>query len=285
MFIDLTGQKFGRLTVIGRVKNSKGGTARWLCKCGCGNEKIVRSDSLKNKHTRSCGCLHEESYWTENEINILKQFYANKGPEHCSKLINRTKESIMVQAQKLNLTVNYARSTGLLKKSIIEKLSDKRVISTCKIHGQTPHYYHNNKIRRCLKCRNIREIEYNKNILNNLVQRLRSRISHEFNRISENDSEKIIGGFRHLDYTKLQLINYLKNIQQLQKNKCPICHIDYKEHSATIEHVIPLKRAKTREEIINLFDLKNLNLMCGFCNSSKGKKDYNTWLKEKRYGN
>ena len=36
--IDLTGMKFGRLTVIERAENAKNGNLRWLCKCECGNE-------------------------------------------------------------------------------------------------------------------------------------------------------------------------------------------------------------------------------------------------------
>ena len=54
-FIDLTGQKFGRLTVIKYVGKSK-----WLCKCECGNEKIVSTTHLKND-TKSCGCLRAEN--------------------------------------------------------------------------------------------------------------------------------------------------------------------------------------------------------------------------------
>lgn len=52
--IDLTGQKFGRLTVIKYV-----GKSNWLCKCDCGNEKIVSTTHLKND-TKSCGCLKKE---------------------------------------------------------------------------------------------------------------------------------------------------------------------------------------------------------------------------------
>ena len=57
--IDLTGQKFGRLTVI-RRNGHRGGHAAWLCKCDCGNEKIVSSKYIRSGGTQSCGCLHRE---------------------------------------------------------------------------------------------------------------------------------------------------------------------------------------------------------------------------------
>lgn len=52
--------KFGRLTVIQEVGRNKSGSAKWLCKCECGGEKIVSSDSLRHGHTRSCGCIKRE---------------------------------------------------------------------------------------------------------------------------------------------------------------------------------------------------------------------------------
>ena len=52
---DLTGKRSGRLTAIKYVGGSK-----WLCKCDCGNEKIVRTNSLNNGETKSCGCLNLE---------------------------------------------------------------------------------------------------------------------------------------------------------------------------------------------------------------------------------
>ena len=58
-FIDLSGQKFGRLTVISRAKSNTR-DARWLCKCICGNEKIILGYNLKNGITKSCGCLQRE---------------------------------------------------------------------------------------------------------------------------------------------------------------------------------------------------------------------------------
>lgn len=62
MFIDLTGERFGRLLVLERAQGMAG-VARWRCKCDCGNETIVRAASLRRKvgtPTRSCGCLHTE---------------------------------------------------------------------------------------------------------------------------------------------------------------------------------------------------------------------------------
>jgi hypothetical protein len=57
----LTGQKFGRLTVLKREGSNKDGKAIWLCQCDCGNKIIIASSSLrKNDGTRSCGCLIKE---------------------------------------------------------------------------------------------------------------------------------------------------------------------------------------------------------------------------------
>lgn len=58
--IDITGQKFGRLTVLSRSTNNKEGRAMWRCLCDCGNETIVLGKNLRNGHTKSCGCLDKE---------------------------------------------------------------------------------------------------------------------------------------------------------------------------------------------------------------------------------
>jgi len=57
---DLTGQKFGRLTVIEDAGRSKNNTVLWRCKCDCGNEKIILSTSLRNGDSQSCSCLQIE---------------------------------------------------------------------------------------------------------------------------------------------------------------------------------------------------------------------------------
>ena len=58
---DLTGQTFGRLTVIERTDHkTKSRKTRWLCRCSCGNMTEVDAGYLKGGQTRSCGCLNKE---------------------------------------------------------------------------------------------------------------------------------------------------------------------------------------------------------------------------------
>lgn len=62
---DLTGIRFGRLIVLNKagVKNvgKRGSKSQWLCKCDCGNEKIVLRNSLVSGNTHSCGCMEKET--------------------------------------------------------------------------------------------------------------------------------------------------------------------------------------------------------------------------------
>lgn len=53
--IDLTGQVFGRLKVVGVYGVIRRGLW-WVCECECGNYKNVSSSRLRNGVTKSCGC-------------------------------------------------------------------------------------------------------------------------------------------------------------------------------------------------------------------------------------
>jgi len=55
-FIDITGEKYGKLEVISYAGKTKSGNAKWLCVCECNNQKIIEATKLKNGHTKSCGC-------------------------------------------------------------------------------------------------------------------------------------------------------------------------------------------------------------------------------------
>lgn len=58
--VDLTGRTFGHLQVIEKVKVGQG-KYKWLCKCDCGNTKLVRTYHLISGNTSSCGCQHFEA--------------------------------------------------------------------------------------------------------------------------------------------------------------------------------------------------------------------------------
>jgi hypothetical protein len=58
-FIDLSGQRFGRLVVVDRAQKEWKGAA-WRCRCDCGGEVVVRAGSLSYGQSRSCGCLQRE---------------------------------------------------------------------------------------------------------------------------------------------------------------------------------------------------------------------------------
>jgi len=105
--IDLTGQVFGRLTVIAYV-GIKNRAAIWTCFCKCGNKIKIRTADLRRGHTKSCGCLQKDlsrkrltkhglwdtpSYqsWRSmkqrctNPTNIAYKYYGGRGISFCSR--------------------------------------------------------------------------------------------------------------------------------------------------------------------------------------------------------
>lgn len=79
---DLTGKRFGRLTVLGlsKTENRK---SYWDCLCDCGNRTVVRSDSLnakQGKNTVSCGCQQKENFTSyvdgRSKEKLYRVYYA-----------------------------------------------------------------------------------------------------------------------------------------------------------------------------------------------------------------
>lgn len=83
-FQDLTGMKFGKLTVVGRDKPfvlKSGRTAvMWKCKCECGNECSVSTPNLKSGNTKSCGCIRNPDLVGKkfNRLTVLKKDNSRK---------------------------------------------------------------------------------------------------------------------------------------------------------------------------------------------------------------
>lgn len=301
-FIDLTGQKFNKLLVIDLADNNTSGKACWNCRCDCGQEKIVCASKLKNGNVKSCGCLKRgrKDCWTNKEVKFLKINYPSRGPQFCTDKLNRGFSAIRHKGRLLHLKSPSLAVIRNFKKQekIIKELGNNKVLCKCKNHGIVIHYYRKKALPKCSLCEKQRLVDYyktprgkevkrestrrrNKNPVNNLASKLRTRISTALKGYQKNNYREIKGCFRNLDYSQLELYNYLENTKKLQNNKCPRCNISYDKCTMSIDHVIPLERANTEQEVIDLFCLQNLNLLCNPCNSSKNDSDYNTWMKSK----
>lgn len=73
--LDLSGQRFGRLTVLRRTDRHMGHSVIWECLCDCGNTAYVASTHLRKGYTKSCGCLssevHQDSFRPAREKREL----------------------------------------------------------------------------------------------------------------------------------------------------------------------------------------------------------------------
>ena len=95
--VDLTGQKFGRLTVIKRINNyiSPSGSkkSQWLCQCECGNFINVVGQALTRNKTKSCGCLNRDNIEKKKNLSSkhprLHQIWCDirqrtRNPKNCN---------------------------------------------------------------------------------------------------------------------------------------------------------------------------------------------------------
>ena len=88
---DLTGQRFGRLTVVNlneEISKQKK-KLHWNCKCDCGNECVVRGDHLRGCATTSCGCYNREVLSEKMRKMNIEQW---QDEEYKQMQSNRTKE-------------------------------------------------------------------------------------------------------------------------------------------------------------------------------------------------
>lgn len=73
-FIDLTGQRFGKLVVLERLANYKRKQTYYKCKCDCGNEVITNSSKLRDGKKTSCGCEYKNK---QKDVIVKKMEFIN----------------------------------------------------------------------------------------------------------------------------------------------------------------------------------------------------------------
>ena len=168
-FIDLTGQKFGRLTVVKRTDNyvTPKGTkhSRWLCECDCGNPNLiaVTGTHLKTGHTQSCGCYKADVHFKTHKKYNLYDLSGEYGIGYTS----NTKEPFYFDLEDYNLINKYSWSIN--KDGYIAAYIDKNN-PVCYIHRlvmqtnqKIDHINHNKSDNR--KC-NLREATSSQNGMN-----------------------------------------------------------------------------------------------------------------------
>lgn len=95
---DLTGKRFGKLTVIeldhfGKAyKNAKTNSAFWRCKCDCGNEVLVPTTRLKTGNTTSCGCQIQNELESRGTFGIYYEELRSKYQAMVSRCTNPNNE-------------------------------------------------------------------------------------------------------------------------------------------------------------------------------------------------
>ena len=101
--VDLTNKRFGKLTAIKYVKSDKG-SAIWLCRCDCGNNKEILAHSLLTDYTTSCGCISKE---------IIKR----EGKKNCIDNTNVAIVKSLLKDNKSKITASGVKGVGWDKKS------------------------------------------------------------------------------------------------------------------------------------------------------------------------
>ena len=131
-FIDITGKKYNKLTVISfyDIKDKK---SRWLCECDCGKQKIIYAKDLKSNNTKSCGCLRNIKKYDDKTKNFIKRlqyifyhmkqrcynksnasykYYGNKGITICDEWL-----------KDINNFYNWAINNGYQENLTIERIN------------------------------------------------------------------------------------------------------------------------------------------------------------------
>ncbi|RLC89082.1 MAG: hypothetical protein DRJ03_00570 [Chloroflexi bacterium] len=219
-------------------------------------------------------------HWTRHECNLIRKHYPQKGAQYCCDIMDRSAESIKKKASRLRISTCIS-SSGRPQKAAIDQLDGLKVLAKCKLHGLHSHYTSRGKITGCVECVRLsnkhkpktekrqqydrdKQRRYRLTPLGRYTSRLRVYLRGFLGRDK--------GCFRHLPYSPQQLRDHLEFIRCIQDDRCPKCGQSYEKVGFHIDHITPLSTATNKQEILDLFDLENLSLLCPTCNLKKGSK-------------
>jgi hypothetical protein len=191
--------------------------------------------------------------------------YIFNGKEKCvSELAeenNISKEALKYRLDN-GYTIEEALTTPLREnKGYIKHMNKKIIIELCQHHGEAEFRNRGNNKYRCKKCEREDRKRFEKTPLGSYRRKLRNALMG-----CRRKGYKKISFSKDLPYNSHQLCEYLENIRKSQDNCCPMCHISYDINPFDVDHIIPTSTAKTREELLKLFNLENLSPLCYKCN-------------------
>ena len=161
--IDLTGKKFGRLTVLGIDKEYEkirqmSSEIKWICQCECGEIVSVQGFNLRSGHTQSCGCLKRENSSKQKTIDLTGEIFGvlkviEKAPiryNHSAYWKCQCQCGKIIEVCSGDLKTGHTRSCGCLRSSKGEdKIRD--VLSSLKIDFIQQKVFDNLKYKTNLK--------------------------------------------------------------------------------------------------------------------------------------
>ena len=169
--IDLIGQKFGKLRVVGKTeKRTKHGSIMWLCECECGNVLNVSSGNLRSGNTNSCGCYNKqrikETQTKQNRFDLSHEYgvgYTSNNEEFLFDLedYDKIKNNCWCINNEgyLISTVRGSRTEFIYMSRVIMNISDNRY--------DVDHINHNTKDNRKS---NLRVVTRSQNNMNRSLQ-------------------------------------------------------------------------------------------------------------------
>ena len=264
MIIDLTGQRFGLLTVLSIQPRTKANDDRWLCKCDCGNYKVKFSYTLRNQKSPSCGCITGElirkSKYTHQDINSKEYRAWGHMKSRCyNKLVERYKDyggrGITVCAEWFDSYENFLEDMGRCphKDWTLDRIDPDGNYTKSNCRWATQLIQANNKTdNRYLEHEGVkmslsdwaRELNINRKSLSRLLD------VHKFT------LKEVIGGKRGKTWQKLitfngETLNIKQSSEKLQMSNANFTRSEYK--SMPNEKVVEIfyKRNQARTGKIN----------------------------------
>lgn len=198
--INMAGKKIGRLTVVSRAGKSNKGSIQWLCKCECGNTKVIDGYLLRTGMTQSCGCLHSD------RMSEIKKKYNDY--EICGQIVYvdlpKSDKKMICDVEDWNKYKHLFWRVGNNGYACSNDMSDKGTIYFHQEIIECPDGMYRDHINRerldNRKC-NLRIVHAKENVLNRGVQKNNS------------------SGFRGVSYLK----RYRKYVAQITHNRKNYC--------------------------------------------------------------